>query len=299
MGDLAKFQGEGISSSTAHADGDQADYSESNYDEFSGYGGERLFSTNYEEDDVEADQIYSKVDEAMENRRRRAREQQLLSSQKKAKTSGGVQERPRIADQFIDLKRELATVSAEEWEAIPDVVADHTLKFKQGQNKKDSFMFTPVPDYLIAAKAPGALSGSVSALSGGMDSSLGGMSSVLGGGAVGGNQSIISGLAAEARGAALSTRLDKMSDSVTGQTVVDPKGYLTSLNSIKVTSEAEVGDIKKARILLQSVTTTNPKHGPGWIAAARVEEFASKIAAARKIILQGQATINFNSYVPQ
>lgn len=41
-------------------------------------------------------------------------------------------------------------MSAEEWEAIPDVVADHTLKFKQGQNKKDSFLFTPVPDYLIA-----------------------------------------------------------------------------------------------------------------------------------------------------
>lgn len=65
MGDLAKFQGESITSSTAHADSDQADYSESNYDEFSGYSGERLFSTNYEEDDVEADQIYSKVDEAM------------------------------------------------------------------------------------------------------------------------------------------------------------------------------------------------------------------------------------------
>jgi len=32
----------------------------------------------------------------------------------------------------------------------------------------------------------------------------------------------------------LSSKLDKMSDSVTGQTVVDPKGYLTDLNSIKV-----------------------------------------------------------------
>ena len=40
---------------------------------------------------------------------------------------------------------------------------------------------------------------------------------------------------------------------------------------------AQVGDIKKARLLLRSVTTTNPKHGPGWIAAARVEEFAGKV----------------------
>ncbi|RYZ14982.1 MAG: hypothetical protein EOO70_07255, partial [Myxococcaceae bacterium] len=69
--------------------------------------------------------------------------------------------------------------------------------------------------------------------------------------------------------------------------MVDPKGYLTSLNSLKVTSEAEIGDIKKARVLLQSVTTTNPSHGPGWIAAARVEEYASKLQAARKVILEG------------
>jgi pre-mRNA-processing factor 6 len=51
-----------------------------------------------------------------------------------------------------------------------------------------------------------------------------------------------------------------------------------------------VGDIKKARLLLRSVTTTNPKHGPGWIAAARVEEFAGKIVAARAVMKQGCET---------
>jgi len=56
--------------------------------------------------------------------------------------------------------------------------------------------------------------------------------------------------------------------------VVDPKGYLTDLNSIKVASEAEIGDIKKARTLLKSVIGTNPKHAPGWVAAARLEEVA-------------------------
>lgn len=43
----------------------------------------------------------------MENRRRRSREQQMLLSQKRAKLGVGAGERPRIADQFIDLKREL------------------------------------------------------------------------------------------------------------------------------------------------------------------------------------------------
>ena len=81
---------------------------------------------------------------------------------------------------------------------------------------------------------------------------------------------------AAARGTVLGLKLDKMSDSVAGQTVVDPQGYLTDLNSIKVNTASEVGDIKKARLLLKSVTTTNPKHAPGWIAAARVEEIAGE-----------------------
>jgi len=45
-----------------------------------------------------------------------------------------------------------------------------------------------------------------------------------------------------------------------------------------------VGDIKKARLLLKSVTSTNPGHGPGWIAAARLEEVAGKLVNARQVI---------------
>ncbi|KAL4140559.1 hypothetical protein PRNP1_014841 [Phytophthora ramorum] len=97
-----------------------------------------------------------------------------------------------------------------------------------------------------------------------------------------GMTSSVTGLAG-ARGAQLYYKLDKMSDSIAGHTVVDPKGYLAGLKSIKLTSDAEIGDIKKARLLLRSVTLTNPKHGPGWIAATRLEEVAGKIAQARKI----------------
>ena len=55
-----------------------------------------------------------------------------------------------------------------------------------------------------------------------------------------------------------------------------PQGYLTDLNSMKVSSDAEIGDIKKARLLLKSVISTNPKHAPGWIAAARLEELVGR-----------------------
>ena len=70
-------------------------------------------------------------------------------------------------------------------------------------------------------------------------------------------------------------------------TSVDPKGYLTSLDSVVLKSDAEIGDIKRARLLFDSLIKSNPKHGPGWIAAACLEEHAGKMVAARKLIKQG------------
>lgn len=262
MGDLAKSQGEAGGASVAGppAEVDRMDYSESNYDEFAGYS-ERLFSgTAYDEDDAEADQIYQNVDEAMEARRKRARERQMLQEQKKARA-----DRPRIADQFADLKRDLSSVTPEQWDSIPEV-GDHSLKYKQSR-RKDSF--TPVPDSILLMQGGG---GGANGTARSVDPNEGLMSALTTG---------------SGRNSVITSRLDRISDNIEGQTVVDPKGYLTSLNSIKITSDAEIGDIKKARVLLQSVTTTNPQHGPGWIAAARVEEHANKMVSARKVILEG------------
>jgi pre-mRNA-processing factor 6 len=82
-------------------------------------------------------------------------------------------------------------------------------------------------------------------------------------------------------------QVSSASDSASGKTTVDPKGYMTGLNSIMVKTDTEIGDIKKARELLKSVITTNPKHAPGWIAAARVEEIDGKIGQARSLIARG------------
>lgn len=70
-------------------------------------------------------------------------------------------------------------------------------------------------------------------------------------------------------------------------TSVDPKGYLTSLDSVVIKSEAEIGDIKRARMLFDSLVKSNPKHAPGWIAAACLEEHAGRMVAARKLIKAG------------
>lgn len=48
-----------------------------------------------------------------------------------------------------------------------------------------------------------------------------------------------------------------------------------------------IRDIKRARALLSSLIKTNPKHAPGWVAAAWLENAAGKSVQARKIIAQG------------
>jgi hypothetical protein len=42
-------------------------------------------------------------------------------------------------------------------------------------------------------------------------------------------------------------------------------------------THARARGARQARLLLKSVITTNPHHGPGWIAAARLEEKAGKL----------------------
>ncbi|GLJ09389.1 hypothetical protein SUGI_0108220 [Cryptomeria japonica] len=85
-------------------------------------------------------------------------------------------------------------------------------------------------------------------------------------------------------------QLDRLSDSVSGLTIVHPKGYLIDLKSIKMTNDAEILNIKKARLLLKSVTQTNPKHPPSWIAVARLEEVAGKIQVVQEFTIVDDAT---------
>lgn len=96
-----------------------------------------------------------------------------------------------------------------------------------------------------------------------------------------------------ARNKVLQVRLDQANqDSGTDaianglSSTVDPKGYLTSLSKSEGLNPEtmNLGDIKRIRVLLESVIKTNPKHAPGWIAAARLEEVAGKVVAARNVI---------------
>ena len=97
----------------------------------------------------------------------------------------------------------------------------------------------------------------------------------------------------------LSMKLDRaqggMTTSMTGGfSSVNKEGYMTDLMSIRVNSETEISDLKKARALLKSVIISNPKSASGWIAAARVEELDGKIQEARNIMTKACASFQDN-----
>ncbi|KAI8344399.1 PRP1 splicing factor, N-terminal-domain-containing protein [Chlamydoabsidia padenii] len=224
-----------------------------------------LFSAApYEEDDEEADRVWDMIDARMDERRkarREAREQQELEKFR--------QERPKISQQFSDLKRQLSTLDEDEWAAIPEV---GDLVGKSRKKSKIPEKFTPLPDTVLAATRDQGQYSNTAA-----DDDNSGMLTDF--------KEI-----GQARDKVLGLKLDQASsDSASGQTTIDPKGYLTDLNSVALKTATEIGDIKKARLLLNSVITTNPKHAPGWIAAARLEEAAGRPVHARNTIAKGCA----------
>ena len=231
---------------------------------------ERLFAgTPYDRDDEEADLIWDAVDARMDSRRRERREQL-----KKKEIEKYRELRPKIQQSFADLKQELKTVSEEEWMNIPEI-GDKSLARK---NKKQE-TFTPVPDKFMMGGNQGQFSTTLN----GRDQKYGGLATPLNG------STPITDLTqmGTARKTMLSMQLQSKADSVKGQTVTNPKGYLTDLNSKRISSDMEIGDIKRARLLLESVVKTNPNHGGAWIAVARLEEYAGKLNQARKLALKG------------
>ena len=271
----------------------------------------------YDRDDDEADRIYQEVDEKMEKRRKHRRlvhpllqispilsaveacglsstfglneqitDLRTFANSREAREAEERRrheaENPKIQQQFADLKRSLASVSDEDWANLPEV-GDLTGKNRRTkQNLRQRFY--AVPDSVIAgARDSTQFDTSVTddgAQTNGTDNADGTLTNFADIGA--------------ARDKVLQVRLDQAAqgsgtDSVAGTaTNIDPKGYLTSLSKSEINSgQAEVGDINRVRVLLESVIKTNPKHAPGWIAAARLEEIAGKMGKARQLLSQG------------
>lgn len=253
-------------------DANEANNSE--FDEFNGGDAGLFMTATNDKDDKEADDIYAAVDRYMDSRRRRKREAKERQLQREHRES-----LPTIQQQFSGVKRELSSLSLEDWESIPDASQTQTRarKRKASQSSAAVGRYTPVPDALImqAHADSSALSSTTSTT-------------------VTDDAEALSTLSADVRemgstkAKLLELKLSGHSTSVGGHTSVDPAGYLTGLNTQGgVLAAAEVGDVKKTRLLLKSVRSTNPSNPNAWIGSARLEEYAGQLAQARRIITEG------------
>ncbi|CAL9228663.1 unnamed protein product [Arabidopsis halleri] len=237
----------------ARADGDvEADVNHK-FDDFEGNDAGLFANAECDDGDTEADAFWDAIDRKMDSGRKDRIEAKLKQEIENYRASN-----PKVSEQFVDLKRKLHTLSEDEWDSIPEIG-----NYSHRSKKKRFESFVPVPDTLLQEK------GIVTALDPN-SRAAGDLTSV-----------------GEGRGLILSLKLDRLSDSLSGQTVVDPKGYLTDLKNMELTNDAEIFHISRARPLLKCITQSNPKNPNGWIAAARLEERAGKIKAARIQIQKG------------
>lgn len=130
---------------------------DSNYDEFSGYSGSLFSKDPYDKDDEEADAIYDSIDKRMDEKRKEYRDRRLREDLERYR-----QERPKIQQQFSDLKRSLASVTSEEWSTIPEVGDSRNRKQRNPRAEK----FTPLPDSLISRNLGGESSSTLDPSSG-------------------------------------------------------------------------------------------------------------------------------------
>lgn len=221
----------------------------------------------YEKDDEEADRIWDAVDNKMDERRRAKREAREREELEKLRA-----ERPKIQAQFADLKRGLGTISEDDWASLPEPGNLTGKKRKKAEKReaRETGRSYVVPDSVLLGARDQNATVSEDQTAQGTTTSL----TEFG----------------EARNKVFSHNLDQAGTQTSlggTSTSIDPQGYLTSLSSLPTQSTAEIGDIKRARSLYDSLIKTNPSHAPGWISAARLEERAGKMVTARKVIAQG------------
>ncbi|KAF7163041.1 hypothetical protein CNMCM5623_008061 [Aspergillus felis] len=235
---------------------------------------------SFDQEDEEADRVYKEIDEKMDRRRKSRREAREQQEQEEYERKN-----PKIQQQFADLKRSLASVSEQEWADLPEV-GDLTGKNRRTKrNLRMNQRFYAIPDSLLASARDSTQFNTTVA----DDDSQGDLRAADLGDGIATNLANISAARDKVLQVKLRQATGSAGDAASGNaTSIDPKGYLTSLAQLEIQAgEVKVGDIKRGRVLLESVTRTNPKHAPGWIALALLEKLAGRIGIARNIIAKG------------
>lgn len=231
------------------------DYDSDNENDTNGVDEKGILAGSGHADDDEADKIYEEVE-------------RRLAGKKSATETVMIE--PTVSNftnSFTDLKRALSTVSANEWENLPEV-GDLTKRNKRLRLlEKLQQRFYAVPDSMLG-----------------------------GGGGIGSTetktdfQSI-----SHSKDKLLSQQLDQVIGVTTSSTADSDvlAGDLIASENL----DSQIEDLKKGRLILASLRRTDPLNSHSWIASARLEEQAKKISVAKSMIEQACSKIPKNEAV--
>ena len=120
---------------------DEAAFSDSKYDSWHGYKGSLFDKRGVDEEDRQAEEAYDFCERKIDERRYKQREERVKKEMEEyEKTKKNLP----ISEQFVDLKRDLATITEEQWENIPEA-KDYSIE----KRKRDRYV--PVPDSMLVS----------------------------------------------------------------------------------------------------------------------------------------------------
>ena len=196
----------------------------------------------------------------MEERRKNIKEKNEILNLKRNRN-----EQPTIRQAFSALKNDLKTLSQSDWENIPEI-KDFTVK------KRKLERYTPITDSEIIA----ALNDTIIPLKEEKEKET--------------NLENVG----KAKNSILKMLIDKIGEEKGEQSdknSVDRLSYLTELNTLNkdnvvnpLNSFEGIQDMKKAKLLLNNLITTNPENPLSWISAARLEMTDNELIKAREIL---------------
>lgn len=198
-------------------------------------------------DDEEADEIYNAIEERLRLRHKK----RIRVDGELEETGSALEERGnlgKISQQFIDLKKELSSVSDDQWANLPEVgdLTKRNKRMRQEANR-DRLQFA-APDSLMGGLGEGVDIGKLTS----------------------------------ERERLLGSKIDahfELDDNA-----MDQESYMQQISSLDTSNEEEVKHIKA---ILNSYTKADPNKSAGWIARARLEEFNKNFEQAKKLIQQG------------
>ncbi|ODV64261.1 U4/U6-U5 snRNP complex subunit PRP6 [Ascoidea rubescens DSM 1968] len=263
---------------------------------------EGLLSTNLlDKDDREADEIYEKIEQRLQNRKIIPPNSNSTKSKKRKRSPSNSNEiiinNPQsindINSQFQDLKRELATITDDQWLNLPEP-GDLTKRNKRERDLLQSQQRSyAIPDSLITGlKNQNATDYMINPNENDQnqnqnqdqDQNVEFIKNQL-------DERTDFSLLSSSRIKILGAKLDNLDKNNTNKISLSSHDYLSNLdsniNKSILFDDQAIRDINKSRLIFKSLRKRDPYNVSNWISSAKIEIQSKNFKTAKKLLNQG------------